>query len=136
MSFNPGVAGHFFSALARAKINVMAISQGSSERNISAVIREDDVRSALRAVHAAFGLGEEKTKKTKKNPVSSSSSSYSCASSSSPLLSVPMTTNELDTLKRMLSSPSSSSSLPPSINSLDHPDLVKLRERILSSSTK
>jgi aspartokinase/homoserine dehydrogenase 1 len=34
-----GVSGRFFSALGAAKINVLAISQGCSERNISAVVR-------------------------------------------------------------------------------------------------
>ena len=38
MRLNTGVAGRFFSALGDAKINVLAISQGSSERNMSAVV--------------------------------------------------------------------------------------------------
>lgn len=51
-----GVSGLFFSALGDAKINVLAIAQGSSERNISAVVRTEDSARALRAVHAAFRL--------------------------------------------------------------------------------
>jgi aspartokinase/homoserine dehydrogenase 1 len=51
-----GVAGRFFSSLGGAKINVLAIAQGSSERNISAVVWSSDSTRALRAVHAAFNL--------------------------------------------------------------------------------
>lgn len=55
----PGIAGTFFSALGKARVNVMAIAQGSSERNISAVIREEDARRALRALHAGFFLSNQ-----------------------------------------------------------------------------
>jgi len=51
-----GVVGRFFSALGNAKINVLAIAQGSSERNISTVVWSSDSTRALRAVHAAFNL--------------------------------------------------------------------------------
>jgi len=53
-----GVAGRFFAALGAAKINVLAISQGSSERNISAVVLEEESSRALRAVHAEFHLSQ------------------------------------------------------------------------------
>lgn len=56
MSSTTGVAGRFFSALGDAKINVVAIAQGSSERNISAVVWSKESTRALRAVHAAFSL--------------------------------------------------------------------------------
>ncbi len=56
MAGHPGVAARFFTNLARAGINVRAIAQGSSERNISAVIDSDDVTRALRAVHSGFYL--------------------------------------------------------------------------------
>ncbi|GAX09231.1 bifunctional aspartokinase / homoserine dehydrogenase 1 [Fistulifera solaris] len=56
MSQQTGVSGRFFSALGDAKINVLAIAQGSSERNISAVVSAEDSARALRAVHAAFRL--------------------------------------------------------------------------------
>ena len=56
MAATSGVAGRFFSSLGDAKINVLAIAQGSSERNISAVVWSDDSTRALRAVHAAFNL--------------------------------------------------------------------------------
>lgn len=51
-----GVAGRFFSSLGGAKINILAIAQGSSERNISTVVWSRDSTRALRAVHAAFNL--------------------------------------------------------------------------------
>mmetsp|Transcript_34387 Transcript_34387/g.75280 ORF Transcript_34387/g.75280 Transcript_34387/m.75280 type:complete len:1017 (+) Transcript_34387:138-3188(+) len=56
MSSTAGVSGRFFTALGDAKINVLAISQGCSERNISAVVWTEESTRALRAVHAAFRL--------------------------------------------------------------------------------
>ena len=56
MHHTAGVSGRFFSALGDAKINVLAIAQGSSERNISAVVMTSESTRALRAVHAAFRL--------------------------------------------------------------------------------
>ena len=56
MSATAGVSGRFFTALGDARINVLAISQGCSERNISAVVWTKESTRALRAVHAAFRL--------------------------------------------------------------------------------
>jgi aspartokinase/homoserine dehydrogenase 1 len=58
MAHSPGVAATFFSSLAKAGVSVRAIAQGSSERNISAVIDRADSTRALRAVHAGFVLSE------------------------------------------------------------------------------
>ncbi len=58
MAGTPGVAQRVFSALAAARINVIAIAQGSSELNISAVVEESQVQEAQRAIHAAFQLGK------------------------------------------------------------------------------
>jgi aspartokinase/homoserine dehydrogenase 1 len=55
----PGVAGKFFTALGRAGVSVRAIAQGSSERNISAVIDEREATRALRNVHSAFYLSHQ-----------------------------------------------------------------------------
>ncbi|MEM1261593.1 MAG: bifunctional aspartate kinase/homoserine dehydrogenase I [Pseudomonadota bacterium] len=55
----PGVAGRFLSTLGRAGINVNAIAQGSSERNISLVVRRDDATRALRAAHSGFYLSRK-----------------------------------------------------------------------------
>jgi len=58
MSGTPGVAATFFGALGDAGVNVRAIAQGSSERNISAVVDGDDAQRALRAAHAGFYLSK------------------------------------------------------------------------------
>src|SRR3546814_16829557 len=57
----PGVAGRMFRALGKNGINVFAISQGSSERNISAVVARKDEAKALNALHEAFFLSDRKT---------------------------------------------------------------------------
>lgn len=54
-----GVAGKFFSSLARAGVNIRAIAQGSSERNISAVISTPDATKALRALHSVFFMSQQ-----------------------------------------------------------------------------
>lgn len=54
MKRQPGMSGKMFSALGRNNINVRAIAQGSSERNISAVIAESDVKKALNVLHEEF----------------------------------------------------------------------------------
>ena len=54
-----GTAGAFLSSLGRAGINVRAIAQGSSERNISAVIKADESGRALRALHSVFFLSQQ-----------------------------------------------------------------------------
>ena len=56
MAGTPGIAAKVFAALAGAGVNVRAIAQGSSERNISVVIDDKPITRALRAVHAAFYL--------------------------------------------------------------------------------
>ncbi|HEY1957092.1 MAG TPA: bifunctional aspartate kinase/homoserine dehydrogenase I [Polyangiaceae bacterium] len=56
MANAPGVAATFFAALGKAGVNVLAIAQGSSERNISAVVTRAQSTRALRAVHAGFYL--------------------------------------------------------------------------------
>lgn len=56
MNNTPGVSGIFFGALGEASINVLSISQGCDEKNISAVVYSKDATRALRAVHSAFWL--------------------------------------------------------------------------------
>lgn len=46
-----GMSARFFTALARANINIVAIAQGSSERSISAVVNNDSATTAVRASH-------------------------------------------------------------------------------------
>lgn len=54
----PGIAGKVFGALGSAGVNVIAISQGSSERNISLIVGEKDAAEAVRAIHRAFELNK------------------------------------------------------------------------------
>ncbi|HYW36460.1 MAG TPA: bifunctional aspartate kinase/homoserine dehydrogenase I, partial [Balneolaceae bacterium] len=61
MHRRPGIAGRVFNALGRNGINIVAIAQGSSERNISFVIRRKDESKALNTLHDAFFLGGVKT---------------------------------------------------------------------------
>jgi len=56
MHGTPGVAARVFSALADGGINIIAIAQGSSELNISAVVPEADLSAAMRRVHGEFQL--------------------------------------------------------------------------------
>jgi bifunctional aspartokinase / homoserine dehydrogenase 1 len=56
MAGMPGVSGKVFSALGNAHINVRAIAQGASERNISVVVDGSQATRALRAAHASFYL--------------------------------------------------------------------------------
>ncbi|MDR3433546.1 MAG: bifunctional aspartate kinase/homoserine dehydrogenase I [Rouxiella aceris] len=46
-----GISAKFFSALARANINIVAIAQGSSERSISVVVNNDDATMGVRVSH-------------------------------------------------------------------------------------
>jgi len=59
MASTPGVAGRIFSALGREGVNVLAISQGSSELSISLAVEDGAVAAAVRAIHEEFLLGEE-----------------------------------------------------------------------------
>jgi aspartokinase/homoserine dehydrogenase 1 len=54
MKSHPGISGKMFGTLGRNGVNVRAIAQGSSERNISAVIALADVKKALNVLHEAF----------------------------------------------------------------------------------
>lgn len=50
----PGIAAKIFSATAEVNVNILAIAQGSSELNISFVVRVSEAELAVRAIHAAF----------------------------------------------------------------------------------
>jgi bifunctional aspartokinase / homoserine dehydrogenase 1 len=54
MKNHPGISGKMFGALGRNGVNVRAIAQGSSERNISAVIYKADVKKAINVLHEEF----------------------------------------------------------------------------------
>ncbi|GAB3635680.1 bifunctional aspartate kinase/homoserine dehydrogenase I [Hymenobacter arcticus] len=54
MKNHPGISGRLFGALGHNGVNIRAIAQGASERNISTVIRADDVRKAINVLHEEF----------------------------------------------------------------------------------
>jgi aspartokinase/homoserine dehydrogenase 1 len=58
MAGTPGIAARVFTALESGGINVVAIAQGSSERNISFVVSAGDAAEAARRVHGAFQLSK------------------------------------------------------------------------------
>ncbi len=60
MKNHQGISGRMFSSLGKNNINVRAIAQGASERNISAVITQSDVKKALNTLHEAFFEGDFK----------------------------------------------------------------------------
>jgi aspartokinase/homoserine dehydrogenase 1 len=54
MKSHQGLSGRMFSALGKNNVNIRAIAQGASERNISAVINKEDVKKALNTLHEQF----------------------------------------------------------------------------------
>ncbi len=53
-----GVASRIFTAMAQKRINIRMIAQGSSELNISFVVKENDGEAAVRAIHKEFKLDQ------------------------------------------------------------------------------
>ena len=58
MAGAPGIASRVFTALSSGGLNVVAIAQGSSERNISFAVTADQATEAARRVHASFQLSK------------------------------------------------------------------------------
>ena len=56
----PGTSGKFFGILGKNGINIVALAQGSSELNISAIIKKADLHKALNVVHEIFFLANRK----------------------------------------------------------------------------
>jgi aspartokinase/homoserine dehydrogenase 1 len=56
MRGRPGIAARTFSALSAARVNVVAIAQGSSELNITIAVTEEDATRALQALHNEYQL--------------------------------------------------------------------------------
>jgi aspartokinase/homoserine dehydrogenase 1 len=54
MKNHTGISGKMFAALGRNGVNIRAIAQGSSEKNISTVIRSEDVKKAVNVLHEEF----------------------------------------------------------------------------------
>ncbi len=61
MKNHQGISGNMFRALGNNNVNVKAIAQGASEKNITAVINSSDIKKALNTLHEAFF--EEQIKK-------------------------------------------------------------------------
>ncbi len=60
MKNHQGISGKMFSALGKNNINIRAIAQGASEKNISIVIAQNDVKKALNTLHEVFFEGNTK----------------------------------------------------------------------------
>jgi aspartokinase/homoserine dehydrogenase 1 len=58
MKNTPGISAKLFRSLARNGISVIATAQGSSELNISVVIRNSQLKKALNAIHEGFFLSQ------------------------------------------------------------------------------
>jgi aspartokinase/homoserine dehydrogenase 1 len=50
----PGVSGRIFSALARAQVNVMMISQASSEHNVCFIVPQKDCQTGAKTLREEF----------------------------------------------------------------------------------
>jgi predicted amino acid-binding ACT domain protein len=57
MNSIPGIAGRSFAALGRENVNIIAISQGSSECSLAFVVARKDIKIALASIHREFELG-------------------------------------------------------------------------------
>lgn len=60
MHNTPGISGRVFEALGKNGINIIAIAQGSSELNISCVIKNSELSKALNVLHDSLFLAERK----------------------------------------------------------------------------
>ena len=60
MCQNPGVSGRVFTTLGKLSISIIAIAQGSSERNISFIVQNKDVSKALKGLHSEFFENQNK----------------------------------------------------------------------------
>jgi aspartokinase/homoserine dehydrogenase 1 len=60
MKNTPGISANLFTSLGRNGISVIATAQGSSELNISVVIKKENLKKALNVIHEGFFLSHEK----------------------------------------------------------------------------
>jgi aspartate kinase len=56
MAGKPGIVGRIFSRMGSINVNVIMISQGSTEHNVSFVLKRDSVRRAVESLHEEFSL--------------------------------------------------------------------------------
>jgi aspartate kinase len=67
MKGTPGVAGRIFSAVAKRKVNVRMVAQGSSEYNVSFLVSENQGPTAVKALHEEFQLGHNPVTQRKRH---------------------------------------------------------------------
>lgn len=60
MKNTPGISANLFKSLGRSGISVIATAQGSSEKNISVVINQNQLKKALNVIHEGFFLSHFK----------------------------------------------------------------------------
>lgn len=60
MKSHQGISGKMFSTLGKNNVNIRAIAQGASEKNISAIIADQDVKKALNVLHERFFEAQRK----------------------------------------------------------------------------
>ncbi len=60
MKHRKGIAGKVFHALGKAGVNIIAIAQGSSELNISMIIKKETLKKAINAIHNDLFLSDIK----------------------------------------------------------------------------
>lgn len=60
MRERPGLAGRMFATLGRSGVNVVAIAQGASETNISAVVSDAEIKQAVHSLHDEFALARHR----------------------------------------------------------------------------
>ncbi|MGZ4904248.1 MAG: aspartate kinase [Halobacteriota archaeon] len=58
MAGTPGIVGRIFGCMGKINANVIMISQGSTEHNVSFVLKRDAVRRAVESLHAEFSLSQ------------------------------------------------------------------------------
>jgi aspartate kinase len=63
MAGKPGIVGRIFNCMGDINASVIMISQGSTEHNVSFVLRRDLVRRAVDSLHEEFSLSEFHPKK-------------------------------------------------------------------------
>ncbi|MGZ7213535.1 MAG: aspartate kinase [Halobacteriota archaeon] len=58
MAGTPGIVGRIFGCMGKINASVIMISQGSTEHNVSFVLKRDSVRRAVESLHAEFSLSQ------------------------------------------------------------------------------
>ena len=64
-----GIAGRVFSALGDSGVNVVAIAQGSSEYNITVIIKGRDMKQGVRAIHDRLNVGRAAARRPRRPPL-------------------------------------------------------------------